>query len=139
MVLQPLFQFTLERGLVSCQFLPCGGLYHCHPLVLLLSLPSFLLLLTQHNTHTTHVNKQTHQKRYLHFSEKALDKNYLSTNGTLIHTVTYTCTLNTQLINGAHSGPAFLGALPPLQFLKMFLVVLDHVGQTVDIIVSLLQ
>ena len=41
--------------------------------------------------------------------------------------------------SGAHSESSFLGVLPPLEFLEVLLVLLDHVGETLNVLVSLLE
>ena len=45
MFLQPLLQFTLERGIFSSELLPSGGFYHTHSVVSLLFTPTLLLVL----------------------------------------------------------------------------------------------
>ena len=63
----------------------------------------------------------------------------------IFHQATFTiCTYRHQYYitlwkSESYSGSSFLGALPPLEFLEVFLVVLDHVGEALYVVVCLLQ
>ena len=112
MFLQPLLELTAKRSLVSRQLLPRGGVDNCHSVVFRsLPLCPLILLLHTHISHTHITHTHTHTSHITHS-----------------HTHTHT-----------HSESAFLGALSPLQFLQLLLVLLDHVGQTLHILVGLLQ